>query len=91
MDPTDSDSPGVWFWNVETNATTQLPFPVGHHDVEYNPKSNTRHRQDAFLIDSVLNRFFLLEMRTNTKIIPTIETRNTGNAKSMIGKSSFNQ
>jgi hypothetical protein len=37
----DKDTRNISLWNMVTNYTVMLPIPSGHHDVEYNPISNT--------------------------------------------------
>lgn len=32
---------GTHFWNLKTNVTTDFPNVYGHHDMEYNPVTNT--------------------------------------------------
>jgi hypothetical protein len=41
MDPDSSDLPGVYLWDIETTTSQRLGFPVGHHDVEYNPMTDS--------------------------------------------------
>jgi hypothetical protein len=37
----DKDLRNITLWNMVTNVTVMLPIDSGHHDVEYNPVSNT--------------------------------------------------